>query len=107
MYGGGCAIQVNVGLYSKVPSPGIIAPKNSKKCFSRGLVQGDLRMWGKRESFGEEKGASWRVFASFYWEGTVTLTQWKTSRSAQRTEDPEAGPCISLSLCDPCNGIPC
>ncbi|KAB0360347.1 hypothetical protein FD754_004503 [Muntiacus muntjak] len=30
-----------------------------------------------------------------------------TSRSAQRTKDPEAGPCISASLCDTCKGIPC
>ena len=38
-------------------------------------------------------------------EGRCSLIQRETSRSAQRTEVPEAGPCISPSLSDPCKDI--
>ena len=56
---------------------------------------------GKQASFGEEEAATRRVFASLYLEGIVWLIQQETSRSAQRTEVPEAGACIAPSLCDP------
>lgn len=53
-------------------------------------------MWGKKDFFGEEEATTGGVFASLYLEGTRLLIQLKTSRSAQRTEVPETGPCISL-----------
>ena len=39
-----------------------------------------------------EEAATRRVFGSLYLEGTGSFIQWKTSRSDQRTEVPEAGP---------------
>ena len=47
---------------------------------------GSHRMRGKRASFREEEAATWCVFASLCLEGTVSLIQQETSRSAQSTE---------------------
>ena len=44
---------------------------------------------------------------NLYLEGTGSLIQRETSRSAQRTKVAEAGRCIFPSLCDPCKDIPC
>ena len=63
-------------------------------------------MWGKKDFFGEEEATTGGVFASLYLEGTGLLIQLKTSRSAQRTEVAEAGPCISPSHYDTCKDIP-
>ena len=63
-------------------------------------------MRGKRASFGEEEVATWRVFASLCLEGMGLLIKWEASRSSQRSEISEVGPCISPPLCDPCKDIP-
>ena len=59
---------------------------------------GSTQHWGKRAFFGEEEAATWHVFVSLYLQGIGLLIKLKTSRSAQRTEVPETGPCISPSL---------
>ena len=90
---------VSVGLLPTAPISGITASKkNGKKRYSWRLGQGVRSMWGKKDFFGEEEATTRRVFASLYLEGTGLLIQLKTSRSAQRTEVPETGPCISPSL---------
>ena len=106
--GGGSAFPCECGATPYNPKLRDNCPieRNSKKRFSRSLGQGVRRMWGKRASFGEEKAATLRVFASLYLEGTGSHIQRETSRSAQRTEVPEAWLCISPSLSDPCKDIP-
>ena len=59
---------------------------------------GSLQDAGKASLLWEEEAATRCLFVSLYLEGTGSLIQWETSRSAQRTEVPEAGLCLSPSL---------
>ena len=90
---------VSVGLLPTAPSSGITA---SKKGMARSAILGgwdrEFAAFGERKLLRGRRGNTGGVFASLYLEGTGLLIQLKTSRSAQRTEVPETGPCIFPSL---------
>ena len=99
---------LRVGLLPSSPGSGISALKKGtlRSAFPGGWDRKFARCRKSEPPSGKNRQQATVCACQPLFEARGLLIQREISSSAQRTEVPEVGPCISHSLCDPCKDIP-